>query len=141
MSTMSVLAIRSPWPSIARRSSAPARSFRYPVVPSPEPSSTPISQFHYPHHLSHWTLHPTYPNYPPLPSSVDRHLEETAVRSIRCTHFSHPCPARRRGNPIRMHSIEYPPSRLSAPWRRRDASRSGNLVLCFRLFLHFKLFF
>ena len=40
-----------------------------------------------------------------------------------------------------MHSIEYPPSRLSAPWRRRDASRSGNLVCVFAYFFTSNRFF
>ena len=133
---MSVLALRSPWPSIARSviSAGPVHSSSR----HPEPSSTSISQYQY--HLSHRTLHSTYLNYPPLPSSIYRHLEETAARSVRCTHFPHG-PARPRGNLIRMHSIEYRPSRLSVPWRRRDASRSGNLACVFAYIFTLSRFF
>ena len=79
------------------RTLAPARSFRYPVVQSPqalEYANLPI-----PITIPSLPLDPppNVSNYPPLPSSVDRHLEETAARSICCTHFPYPCLAQPRG--------------------------------------------
>ena len=129
---------RSPAASMKHISAGLVLSLSRRPVTSPRVRQSPNSNTH--------TTSPTGPSTQCIQTSLPSPLPFTAtwkrLQRVPFVALTFPIHVQRGGGAIQyMHSIEYPPSRLSAPWRRRDASRSCNLVCVFAYFFTSNRFF